>query len=1523
MPAAPDCPLLHPTTQAWFERDIGEPSPVQRAAWPRLIAGEHGLLIAPTGSGKTLAATLPALDQLVTGAWAPGAVRLIYLSPLKALGSDVQRNLIAPLAHLQAAHAQAGDTAVNVAVGIRTGDTSPNERERQLRRPPEILVTTPESLVLMVTSKRWQDLLGGVQAVVLDEIHALAGDRRGALMQWALEQIVRLSGEVQRIACSATVAPIERIAAIAGGFVGAQPRPVAIIEAGARRIPQLVVHPPPDVDLAEAEDRDAFWRVLAPMLAERIERARSTLVFVGSRQLAERLTRFLNEGRDEQLAYAHHGSLAQDLRRAVEARLKAGEIPAVIATASLELGIDVGDCEQVLLVQTPASAAATLQRLGRAGHRLDRVIRGEVFTTHGHDLLAAAGIARMVAEGSVEPVVAPRAPLDVLTQLVVARCLHAPISPATILAECQRTWAWHELDHATLERVINAAAGRADGRRVRELPELIEYGRDPDQPDAIQTTGFGRVLFYANLGTIPDRGLYQLRRADDGRQIAELDEEFVWERKVGDQITVAGARWFISAIKHDHVEVKPAGDSGMAPFWKNEQFDGAWRVAEARAELLASLGGQPRAFAERLAANPGLSPAAAERLAEFLAKQHEVTGAIAHRWQLVCEQCPDPSGALRLLIVHAPWGRRILRPLALALPGIWRERFDGEIAAEATDDCLVCQLPHAIEPPDLLKLFEPTALERHLRGELAASGFFGARFREVAGCALALARRRPNRRLPLWQTRQRAKELLARLARTDDHPLVAETWRTCLADRFDLTGLSERLAELADGRISCHHVFTAGPSPMCADLVYQRVNRLMYADDQPLTPAGTPPALVDGLLRPGDRHPALDPAVVADFLGRVQRTAAGYTPEDAHDLAALVDECILLTADEWQRLLTACRRDGHDPDAWLTSDQRSPAGLLARMVVWQAPDGTPRYCGALHLAAILAVADCTSDEATLTDLTGAPWQPPRVRERDEAKRGDGSTSAISGVEATRARPDALISAVLTTAGPLTTAQLSERLLLPINATEAALQRLHDGCRVVRGPLLAGSDAVVAIDPLLDERLLRAQRRARREQHAPPREPLPISYLPVVLAHRHGLVGAAADQASHTGPGSHSIDDAIDSLLGFPAPAAAWEHELLPARLGHRYHGSDLDELCAATGPLMWLGCGRQRLTIAVADQLDLVRPSAPTSDTAPLPAGSGRLTTSDLLAKQAGDQTGNRPAQDSASLITSLWQAAWAGTITADGFSPVRRGLANTFQAPAAASLGSRGGWQAWRATRSEDSVWHRLPDPEPAHDLLAAAEREEQRARIVLNRYGIVFRELLAHELPALRWAAIVTSLRRLELSGEVIGGRFLTGTSGLQFATPAALTALDAARPEAAPAAMTASAAAAEPHGGSVRHAAWWCSAVDPVAATGLGLAGLEHLPARRSGTWLLWWGANLALTTTAKGAKWQTHLSADHPGWPAVLALFDQILAREQAPPARIRVDLIDDQPAPDHALAELLAGHGWETGPRGFSRRRDPR
>jgi ATP-dependent helicase Lhr and Lhr-like helicase len=1077
--------VFSPKTRAWFEGAFEGPTPAQELGWPAIASGKDTLIQAPTGSGKTLAAFLYGIDRL-TGAPGKG-LRLLYVSPLKALNYDIERNLRGPLAGL--------DSKLRVAV--RTGDTPQRDRAAMLREHPDILITTPESLYLLLTS-RAREMLKSVETLILDEVHAVAGTKRGAHLALSVERLDRLTeNPVQRIGLSATQRPMEEI----GRFVSGG-RPIELVDAGRAKELDLQVVVPLE-DLREPGESSSIWPSIYPEVLKLVEEHRSTIVFVNNRRLAERLALRLNELANEgaeadaprkEIARAHHGSLAREQRLEVEELLKMGEIPCLVATSSLELGIDMGAVDLVIQVESPKSVARGLQRVGRAGHELGAVSRGRIFPKFRADLLESAVVAERMRAGAIEETVIPRNPLDVLAQQIVAICADEEITVDELHDLVRGAYNFADLSRVQLENVLDMLAGRYPSDEFAELRPRIVWDRTAG---VIRGRGGARQLAVTNAGTIPDRGLYGVHLVDGGGRVGELDEEMVYEARAGQTFMLGASTWRIEEITRDRVLVSPApGVPGAIPFWKGEGPGRPYELGEAIGKASRELAALPEAKAlARLTRDHSLDEQAAQNLLTFLSDQQAATGAVPSDRTIVVERFRDEIGDWRVCIL-TPFGARVHAPWSMAIGARLRDSLGLEVQSLWSDDGIAIHLPDADATPPIDELIiDPTEIEELVMAELGGSALFGSRFRENAGRALLIPRRRPGERTPLWQQRLKAQGLLQVARKYGSFPVILETYRECLQDVFDLPALKRLLSGLKTRQLDLVDVETATASPYSTSLLFDYVANYMYEDDTP----------------PAERRAqalSLDRDLLKELLGQEEL-------RDLIDTGALEEVEAQLrgkprNADELHDVLRL-RGD-------LRPGQFEP--VLAEPLLAERRAITLRVAGEERLVA-------AEDAGRYRDALGA--MPP----------GGLPEAFLQG------GPDSLQSLVARFAkgrGPFTTAEANDHFGIDV---EPVLRELEREERIVRGELRPGGTEREWCDADVLRRLRRASLAALRKEVEPAEQATLGRFLPSW----HGIDRRA------------SLREALVPLQGLALPVSLWESEVLPRRVPN-YQAAWLDQLCA-------------------------------------------------------------------------------------------------------------------------------------------------------------------------------------------------------------------------------------------------------------------------------------------------------------------------------------------------------------------------
>jgi ATP-dependent Lhr-like helicase len=1451
---------FHPLIAVWFEKRFGRPTDLQAQAWPLIASGEHTLITAPTGSGKTLAAFLWAIHQLVSGNWSTGHTSVLYVSPLKALNNDIQRNLMGPLDELRGIFERSKEPFPAIRVATRSGDTPPSERRRMIRQPPEILITTPESLNLLLSSTVSRSALTSVLMVILDEIHAVAGTKRGVHLITAVDRLVPLSGEFQRIALSATIEPPDGVAAFVGGLRrpddpgqanGAVARPVRILRSSLPKQYEIRIRSPEEA----AADRADFWDPYVKEIKTIIQRNRSTLVFANSRRLCERLTHLINMDEESPIAYTHHGSLSKEIRTEVERRLKAGELRAIVATSSLELGIDIGALDEVILVQSPPSLSSAAQRIGRSGHQVGQVSRGTLFPTHPQDMIAAVVAAQSVLKHEIEPTRTVDMPLDVLAQVIISMAATDTWDVDDLFEHLKTSYPYRNLDRRHFNLVLDMLAGRYAETRVRELDPRISLDRIDNTVTAKR--GAAQAL-YLSGGTIPDRGYFHLRHHETNAKIGELDEEFVWEASVGQVFTLGTQNWRIERITHNDVFVLPARQGALGPpFWRAEEVLRDFHFSERMGlflEMTDERLDEP-GFQSSLVGSHLMSEKAAQQLITQLSDQKAITKArLPHRHHLLVEHVGSGPGGYpgRQIVLHTLWGGRVNRPFALALAEAWEARFGHEIEIYAGNDCLAIQLPHPVEGFALLRLVTVANVQALLQKRLEHSGFFGARFRECASRALLLTRRKINERMPLWLSRLRSQKLLGAVLPYEDFPILLETWRTCLKDELDMTALLQVLTEIESGAIAWSETFTSRPSPMAHGTSWAQLNQYVYMDDQ-LRSSKTSRLrgdLVKEMVLTPALRPAVSPELVEVFERKRRRLDEGYPPESAADLLDWLKERLLLPISEWDALLKAAHRDhGADVETMVEGISHKVARIhppKAREPLFAALERVPRILpGVYH-----------SDPGVRIELLS------NIEHRFSPESFDYPEE--NGDERFRS----LLAEWMQFYGPMPVHTICATLGVDRTLVERAVEDLIDADRLIFGRLVKAAEE----DSICDAENFSILLRLARVEARPSFEARPIRALQLFLAGFHGMT---KDQA-----GPDALLRRIEQLACYPAPAAAWESEILPARF-QSYDPVWVDALMQE-GEVRWLGTGDLQLCFYLGDDLDLMAvDDTVTSENTHDPSEierffvdpEGKYDFSALLRV-----SGASPSK----LSEILWEGVWNGKIANDTFLTLRRGMEAGFKVPAIwpekrgrrGPSGQRHRFSQWKAALPFAGNWYRVPEPDRAQDPVEEAEKNKDRVRLLLDRYGVLFRELLLRELPAFRWSAVFRTLRLMELSGEVLTGYFFRGVPGPQFISHEAFRILQE---------------------GMEEHRIYWISATDPASLCGLDLAPLKdaRLPRRVMGTHLVYRGTTLLLVSRQNGKKLTFRVPPDDPQVEDCLEFLRVLLTRQFKPLRRITLETINGE------------------------------
>ena len=1351
-----------PATRHWFSNAFKAPTTVQARGWERIHAGEHTLLIAPTGSGKTLAAFLYALDRLThEAAQEREGISVVYVSPLKALVYDIERNLRAPLAGIERAASATHDQLRIPRVDVRTGDTTPQDRRRQLREPGDILVTTPESLFLLVGSQA-RETLRSVRWVIVDEIHAMAATKRGAHLSLSLERLSALADvDPQRIGLSATARPTEEVARFLGGD-----RPVSVVDA----------HVPPQLDLrvvvpvedmtrpaVEAEDGEVvqmpdglasgsimiaeaeettrqygIWPAVYPQILELINQHRTTLVFVNSRGLCERLAQKLNELAGEEMVRAHHGSLAHEQRRDIEEGLKSGLLRGIVATSSLELGIDMGSIDLVVLVESPGSVASGLQRVGRAGHQVGETSIGRIFPKHRGDLLEAAIVARRMRQGLIESLSIPRNPLDILAQHIVAMAAVQEWRVPDLAAVIRRSANFREMPDAALTGVLDMLSGLYPSHEFADLRPRIKWDRERD---TIEARKGARMIAAVNAGTIPDRGLYGVHLGAEGPRVGELDEEMVHESSPGQTFTLGATTWRIQEITRDRVIVEPApGEAGRLPFWKGEGPGRPLELGRALGaftrEVIALEAGSAL---EQLQSEYFLDDKAALNLYNYLSDQLDATGTVPTDRDITIERFRDELGDWRVCIL-TPFGARVHAPWALALKSIVSERVGYEVQTVWSDDGIVLTVADGDEPPDTALLVpDPDEIEERIITELARSPLFASQFRENAARALLLPRRRPGQRTPLFAQRLRAQKLMQIAMQFPSFPIVLETYRSCLQDVLDLPALREVLNSIENRAVRVHEVETASASPFARSLVFAYVAAYLYEGDSPAAERRAQALSLDlkllrELLGETDLRDLLDAQVIGEVEDHLQRRATGRRARDADELHDVLRALGHLSLEELRE------RAEDEVEPWLESlrdSRRAFPVVVAGHDAW------------------LAVEDI----ALYRDALGTPIPP-------------GIPAAF--LNAVEQPVEGLLQRYARTHGPFTTIDVAQRFGLVQSQVQLLLERVADEERILRGEFTPGAQGEEWVEPEVLRQIKRRTIAKLRGQVAPVDKSALARFLP--NWHR------ATSDNRHD-----KLIDAIAQLEGMPISYQDLVRMILPARV-RNFRPEQLDEL-GAMGWLVWVGHSPLRnddgrIMLYRRDRVDRLLIPATTEDV-PLALDERHHTIAGHLERRGASFHAElltlMPTEPAERLQEAIWDLVWAGLITNDTFAALR-----ALAAPRRA---------AKRATQRPVSWRPRALNPGTSslvggrwslvRDLVRSAATSTERAHAwgstLLARHGIVVKETAAVEGLGGGFGNVYRVLRSMEEAGKVRRGYFIEGLGGAQFAYPGTIDRLRRVRDDA----------------------------------------------------------------------------------------------------------------------------------------------
>ncbi len=1465
-----------PIVASWFREELGQPSDIQLSAWAAIAAGEHVLAMAPTGSGKTLAAFLWALDSLISGQLPADRLSVLYISPLKALNNDIRRNLISPINSLHARFRAAGRPFPALHVSVRSGDTSQAERRSFLKKPAAILATTPESFALLLNSPKGRAVLSTVALLVLDEVHALCANKRGALLALNVERLGLLAGSYRRVALSATVANVAAAAAYVGGYVyrdelsdrplgpagsavSASPvepsagkssgwdtieepiaRPVRVLRSSLDKRTEFSIRMEGPSFVSKAQNDGASrWASLADAFVQAVEAKRSTLIFANSRRNAEKTAFLMNERAGREIAWAHHGSLSREVRRTVEERLKNGLLPAVVATNSLELGIDIGSVDEVLMAGTPPSVASALQRAGRAAHRLGGVSRARIYPLHGLDLLFAAGLVREAEAGRIEAEAGPEAPLDVLAQALLALCALDDWNEIDLYRFVRRSSPFYSLKLVDYRAVLAMLRGRYEETRLGVLRSRL----DPDAPPGIlRATSAVLPLLYRSGGAIPDRGYYRMELAGSRAPVGELDEEFVWERRLGDSFALGTRTWRILAIDDRAVTVTP-GEGGlkMLPFWR---ADSQWRRAESLSAVLELLDAVPEAAENKASieelsaeAEPNedialyleskwkLDQAAARFLAAFLARQRRQAG-LPGKGRLVLECFRDPMGQGAYAFLHTVRGGRVNAVLGIALRALAEQRGIDPLPETYWDDVGLLMAFPALENEDvdpnlisaLLLDLASTSLSGAFRAGLEGSGLFGAVFRENAGRAMLLPKASFGKRTPLWITRHRSKNLYEAVRRYSDFPIIKETWRACLRDHLDAEGAKNVLEGLASGGVDLRVVIATAPSPFTEQTLWQASDSFMYRRDEGGARSASEAELLTEMLNNASVPPELDREALEELSAKRRRLAQSYRPRTVGELLDWLDERQIISGEDWEELIHSIK----------PQSEELPKPLKIRL------------------------------RGAKIDLALAPAAYRLIREANGQNIGLDAKSVefIDPAQALRvwAEYEGLISGQ----------RLSDH--FGVASSELASFAAAGG---LRPATLSGEEGVsVWLTPSFLEFSLRRTKSLRRSRLAKLGRPLVELQLRVIR--RQGLLGfkaldAASDasigEAEGGANGIARLEDAektglaLEPIFGVALDYRVWEGDVLPARLQR----VALEPMLRETS-IVWYGRGGGRLAFIPEDEfLELTLPHAELDEDSTrlletMTRGEG-LTVPELAVLCGQPESEIRP------FVARL---AALGRLTADSWEAAKRSFAAEGAVAPSAASPARGAFSPrrpqrpslptrarWLSRRASEERWRVLPSPASVLDPLSALERHKTAVRRYIKRYGLICRSLVELDADPSPWRELYRASRLMEFAGELTGGHFYAELDELQFMRREEALELDDA-PE-----------LLEKHfDDDSGDAEFYClCAVDPASLCALApLSSRLKLPARLASNHVVWRELTPVLVSRREGRELDFRVSAE---------------------------------------------------------------
>jgi ATP-dependent helicase Lhr and Lhr-like helicase len=1530
---------FHPVIRSWFAETYGKPTAVQAQAWPLIEKDAHVLALAPTGSGKTLTAFLSAISRFCpNGAmctpYPANRLTVLYVSPLKALNEDIRRNLLKPLEAIRSRFELAGLQFPDIKVETRSGDTPQSQRRRFYLHPPSILALTPESLAILLLNPKGRQTLSHVKYLILDEIHAVLGNKRGAFLSCQIDRLSLIAGEFQRISLSATIrAPEIAAAFVAGIDQNGRGRKINIVAPAAEKKIELTLSfDDRENNIDQIDTYGRRYTSLINYILNRISARSTILVFTESRRRAERLCYFINQeaalhetalqkaGVSGAVAFTHHGSLSKELRQSVERRLAAGSLFCVVATASLELGIDIGSVDEVVLAGSPGSVSQALQRIGRSGHGVGMVSRGLIFPFHGMDLLLATALKGAVEDRDIEEICPIENPLDILAQMILALCVEKKRNIDELYSLLKGFYIFRNLNREAYLRTVRMLAGLSSNGdekiRIRDIKPRIWLDNVPSPEGIAGEIGAldgSLLLLYSSGGVIANRGLYSLRLAD-GTKIGELDEEFVWERRLGDRFHFGGRAWKITAIEAESVQAAPLENSSdFIPFWKADTVFRSPRLTE---RVLAILDGY----------NEDSSRAAPEALAVFLDSQRNAQGGLplsgGNRITVEIIDSPDNHGDLYSVVMHSFRGGAINYPLTLALAQELEETLKLRVESFSNDDSLLLLIPRlGIEGnvKQIENIFRSAITElnksggsglirgeRLFRNRLEASGVFGASFREAAERSLLLPKAGFGKRTPLWITRQRSRRLFDAVSGEEGFPVTAEAWRSCLVDLFDMEGFRELLGAINDDSAALSFFYSSIPSPFSRDMVRQETNTLMYEYDERKDIRGSGATLSDKVIQEALGDASLRPVIkteLADsFSARLRREEPGWAPDDQLSLYEWVKERIAIPLDEWETLCASF------PEK--LKQELSSISPNDRLVMVKRND--------------IAVPSMVHRE----------WE-----------------------ETWRREPLPLLGPWLRYEGPTVLPRIAEVFGLSLAEAEDAVNALAEVEEVVCDVRLAEDTSLFICDSRNFEMLLRLSRRKQR----PEISERPAALLVPFLALRQNLLRGNRDAQV----GTALSEAAIKKLYACCAPVKLWETEFFTARCAHyspEIINSEINE-----GRLVWYGAGKEKIGLCRPDDLELVNTVYKSGQK--IHSEAGAMSVGDAFARLINNGFFDRPRDfweikdainasaernvNSKDCAEALWREAWQGRLSSDSFEPLRRGIqygftiknTETVEQTPRSNFGSprmphipRSLRDRWRdgapvsgrwfsivineASVENTAQWRDAPQPSPQGvepevrgsplapqpspqgegsplDPLDEEGRNRDRVRLLLARWGILCRPLLERassgssssksEPSPFSWSGLLPTIRRMELAGELAAGRFFAGINSLQFASPVIARELENAE---------------------AVDGIYWMNAADPASPAGINIEGLDpRIPDRQQSSRIYFRGAQLIAVSNRNGKEQHIYIAPDDPGIPALIDLIKIPRTRKFIPDNKIVVDTINDKTAGQSEYAKVFQDCGF--------------